>query len=357
MLIKYSWTMLVIFLYLVCCRPVYADNSVEETISNLPAPGKRIKLITVNKETGKKKYEYEVGELDEVTRRAVQDYLLKNKNTSPKDFKKMRLLEKASNHVWKDLRDKYDVKLSDDGKVIKDKLDMELFEVARKMNVRSGVFASFYFCTDDEKSAIKLYKKHIKYMRQNQPWLWKNKHTDKAISIREGMLKECRYNIGAIIPLLKEYNYRNDRKKFNDLMLRIIQEDQVDFDYMYGHDGKLYSGFQGVYSTFLMKINKVEEEMLLSQNELKIVAEALMTKHFPLFDFSDEELYYDDISLHYGVPPIINFSRLLRKSGLDELNDRFVEKFFSSERARGSAGMDREFAAYFGEREKQSRAQ
>ena len=60
-----------------------------------------------------------------------------------------------------------------------------------------------------------------------------------------------------------------------------------------------------------------------------MVAEALLGKHAPLFDLTDTEYFHDDLASMRGVEALTNFSWLLKKRGLDDLNDRFLDKFLS----------------------------
>jgi hypothetical protein len=162
----------------------------------------------------------------------------------------------------------------------------------------------------------------------------KNAHSDEIISLKEQILNECRFNNTALF-LLTDYLSRGMREKYNNLMLKIIEDDQVNYDYLYNGIGvdTIDPKFVLTYLDFLEKINGRQYKLILSKKQVETIAEALLTKHQEVFDWDNAPYYssvnngYDPRMVFRGVQSLVNVSTWLRESGNGSLNTKFIEKF------------------------------
>lgn len=323
--IEIVYMVLLITVVLISPINVYADKKIPEIIKDLRENKKQGKEVSVDKATLKR----------------MKDFIVQNKDISRKKFKEVRIADEAALYVIRAFNSKYGVNLDDYEGKIKDKKELEIYKAVRKFRIMVS-HKDYYLCTGDVDAARQSFKKVSVFRKKNADKLWNDRYTDYAIEINEQMLQDCPYDTAAIMSLLSAYSYGNQgRKKFNKLMLRIIEEDQVELDYMYRGVDEIDRRFFRSYQRLLRGVNHIDEKLILSKKNLKMVANALLTKHRILYDFTrkffKDETGYHEYNFRAGVGALINFSRLLQKSGLDELNDQIIETFLNNDDAMNVA--------------------
>lgn len=336
----------VILAYLLFCTLAIAEENIEKKIKTLPRSSKSLKSVVVDKKTGKNRYLYEEVNLDNATLKEIQEYLVNNKDVSPKDFKKVRILDKAALYVIREFKYKYGVTFDDYEGKIKDKKELEIYKAARKFRIMVS-HKDYYLCTGDVDAARQSFKKVSAFRKKNADKLWNNRYTDYSIEINEKMLQDCPYDSVAIMTLLDGYSYGNqERKKFNRLMLKVVEEDQVEIDHMFSGINEIDIIFFQNYQRLLRGVNHINEKLILSNKDLKMIASALLTKHRILYDFRrkffKDEAGYHEYNFRAGVGALVNFSRLLQKSGLTELEDQIIETFLNNDDAMNVSDIYRE---------------
>mgnify|MGYP001580453148 FL=1 len=253
----------------------------------------------------------------------ITKFILKNKNASQRDVKRMRVLDRASEIIYYELSKKYDAKPENYEQKINNKEDRELFKITLGNNRKRAV-RGFLLCKGNYDEARK--GSHRSWeLRQQMKELDDN--SDKAIAIREQMLEECKYDDAAIWGLLATYRYKEYREKYNKIMLGIIQEDQVEFDYSGSFDEDMTSEFKLECLDFLAIVNSLNKKLILTKDQVELVGEAALTKHAPAFDLKgvqDPERALD------VVLPLVTLSTWMEHYRLKDLQKRFTDKFFVS---------------------------
>ena len=277
------------------------------------------------KEFNKKFSEKGLRKVDNMLRKEIRDFLIKNKDISAKNFKRMREVRPAVRIARMDFYDRYGVRASHYKGKIKDREEREYYKIVRKLTIMGGKYRAEYLCSSgDEEAAIVLRKKIKSFM--------KKKNTKSFTPERIEALKYVRGNLcpyGANNGLLDEYRKNEDVKNYNETMLWIIKKDQVEYDYMYNSDGEIID-FRGYYRSFLRSLTRSIDEHGMKVEELETVANALLTKHADLFltgSYEDYNYEGSENRLIDTVVPIISFVKLLNKKGFYELSDQLIEKF------------------------------
>jgi hypothetical protein len=258
--------------------------------------------------------------LDSSLRRRIQDFILETRDVSLKDFKKFRLIYYASNVLIEDLNKQYESNDVDFRTKIKDEKDKRFYQVAFNLR-KKYLFREYYLCKGNETKAMESFKK-VQEIRKRRPKPQKT-HLEDWIKSYHEILEECRFETGAIDALLDIYRDNKDREKYNDLMLRILKEDQVDYDYLYYPINKINTNLIIQYLFFFTHINPLREKLILTKEQVKFIAEDMLTKHRELLNFKNE--YYvrkdnsvDEYHMHDVVNAFICVSTWLREYNFND---------------------------------------
>ncbi len=272
-------------------------------------------------------------------RREMDDFLLKNESVSSKDFKKLRMAGYTSLITIEDLGKRYGVKNDDYQAKIKDEHEKKIYKIADKL-WRKYHYREFYACKNDDEIAAMESKKKVDSIRTSIAAILKKdrkeRHSDKIIKLKEQILDECRFE-DASLSLLGSYRIRGMRDKFNNLMLRIIEDDQTNYDYLHSGVDDINTSFILSYLEFLKDVNGRQHKLILSKEQVKTIAESLLTKHQEVFNLHNAPYYsaengaYIENFVYQGVQSLVNVSMWLREYKLDDLNDRFIERYFRDE--------------------------
>ncbi|HJW87819.1 MAG TPA: hypothetical protein VJ440_14390 [Candidatus Brocadiaceae bacterium] len=316
----------IIFLCFIASN-IFAANSLEDKLKNIQ----------------KQKDQRQKTVIDDSLRKEIYYFLTKNENVSVKDFKNYRIAIFASDIVIEDLDKKYGSIVKDYQVKIKNEKDKKVYRIALKIRTKR-FYRDFYACKGDDEQEVKEGWGKVDAVRSTiSELLKKNKsleNSDEAIKLYEQILEECKYH-SATNWLLTAYRVRGEkddkfRKKFNELMLRMLNEDQVDYDYLYYPVEKLNTGFVINYLLFFTNVNSLKDKLILSKEQVKFIAEDMLTKHQEMFNFRNRYYSPEDGSVNEygrrdGVQALVNVSIWLREYKLDELNDRLIDRFFTDE--------------------------
>jgi len=283
-------------------------------------------------------------------------YLQKNEEVSIKDFKKFRTAYFISNIVMEDLKERYNTQLQAYQQNLKDEKEKNAYRIAIKFNDKS-YYKPFYACKgNDQGKVIESFKKVDEIRSKISAILQKDRsmdNSDQIIKLQEQILEECRFH-NAAYWLLDAYRIRGQkesvyREKFNNLMLRIITDDQVNYDYLYtGIDG-LNTRFIKQYLFFLTHINNFRDKPLLNKEQIRLIADNILTKHREVFDLNNPYYYSatrearDEINTRDGVQALVNLSTWLQEYKLNDLNNKLIDMFFNNNLYLETLQYDRNF--------------
>lgn len=271
--------------------------------------------------------------LDNSLRKSIYGYLLENRKVSLKDFQRIRVAYYVSDIIFRELSAKYSATTNNYQEAIKNNTDKIIYEITMDIQKRYN-FRDFHLCRGDETKAMESFNK-VKAIRKNRRTP-QNTHLEEWINSYNEILEECRYETGAIYALLDIYRGSKNREKYNDLMLRILKEDQVDYDYLYYPISTINTNLIIQYLFFFTHINTLKEKLILTKEQVKFIAEDMLTKHKELLDFKNE--YYvrrdnsvDEYHMRDAVNALICVSTWLRKYKMDSLNNKLLERYFYNE--------------------------
>ncbi len=332
--------------YLLPCHPVFGGDNLEKKLHNM----------MTQKDKGQKVF------ADDASRTEIYNYVIANENVSVKDFKKLRLSGTASDVALQDLEKKYGANSDNYQKRITNERDRRVFQTASKLR-KKMIYKEFYACnSDDEDKATASIKKVDVIRTRISEMLRKERRSqdsDDIIKLDEQIHDECKYH-PVNYSLLTSYRIRGMREKFNSLMLRMIKEDQVDFDYLYVDLDKINDEFVVQYWFLLQHVNGHGATMILSKDDVKTIADSLLTKHSVIFNLNNS--YYfnqstglpDEYLIRDAVQCLVNVSTWLREYKLDDLNEQFVDTFFKDKEVLNVlSGYDqfKDFREYLSQRE------
>jgi len=285
-------------------------------------------------------HSYALCELDEISaaleknqtpdiRTKLTPFILANKDASERDVKLMKVLDRAQIIVIQYLSKKYDAKPEDYEQKIGVKEDRALYNVVLDLG-KKRAYRGFFLCKGNLGDAIKSAQKSSELSRQ----AYKLAPTsDEFIAIHEQMLSECQYDEKTIWPLIVAYRYNSQRKdyreKYTKLWLRIIKEDQVEFDYS-GVPNKWKPHFRTEFKTFLNS-NNMRIKLILTKEQVQFIAEETMSKYPNMFTLEgigiSDEAYYE-VSDMVVLPYWLNHYKLY------DLRAKFIDTFITGDLAK-----------------------
>jgi len=313
-----------VFICLLCfaVTSAYANGEYEQKIRKI-------------EQYGKERREFA---LDYNLEREMENFLIDNENVSVRDFRKMRLAGFTSDVIRRQLNKKYGAIEKNYETKIADERERRLYKIALKV-WRKWNYREFYACKNEDENAVKQsIEKTRETRRRIAELLQKNddRYSDDMIKIHEQTLDECRFSPVAL-PLLDIYRSRGMREKYNNLILKLISDDQVNYDYLYDGIDSTDNSFVLAYVEFLADVNGKQKKIILSKEQVRMVAESLLTKeqavfnmHSATFYSPEKDIYYNSI-VYDGVRALISMSALLREYKLDDLDDKFINKFFKDD--------------------------
>lgn len=260
--------------------------------------------------------------------------LIANKDASQKDARRMKLIDRVAEIVQYDLSKKYDATPADYDKKITLKEDRDLFKVILDLNEKQA-YRRYLLCKGNLDDAIKAANRS-QLLRRNGEALGTN--SKEYISVYEQVVNECKYDDYAIWPLLASYRFNiagNNayRSSYNKLMLRIISEDQAEYDYSGSPAdiNDLKVEFKVEFPLFLTNVNGLDDELTLSKQQVLLITEATLAKYRTVFSMSGirgtDEAFYT-------VQPMVVLPYWLHHYKLDDLRTRFINTFFTGQLAK-----------------------
>ena len=200
----------------------------------------------------------------------------------------------------------------------------------------------FYLCKGEDKKKVKESWEKVDTIRtqiseklQNEPGF---RDSDEYIRLEEQILKECRFK-NAEFSLLHVYRVRGEkdekyRKKFNELLLRMIADDQINYDYLYVGLESINSGFVIDYLWFFTNVNSLGDKLILTKEQVEFIANAIIDKHREVFNMRNyypgtEE--FNEYRVRDVIQSMVNLSTWLRHYHLDDLNEKLIKRFFDDE--------------------------
>ncbi len=286
--------------------------------------------------------------LDEALRHELYDFVITNENIPAKDSRRFKFVEYASGLVMLDLNKRYRVKAQNYEVGIPDKNDRNVYRVALTLTKKYYYYRPFYVCKgNNEKKVRESWEKVEKLRTRVSELLQKDRSlrtSNTVVQLWEQIIDECRF-VDVDYSLLGAYRWNaekniEDRYKFNKRMLQIIADDQVNYDYLYGGDDGLDSlntVFISNYIFLLMHVNHKNNQLILTKDEIKFIAEDILTKHKEVFNLHNSYYYdlksktYDQSNLRDAVSSLVNLSTWLRKYGLTDLNDKIILTYFNND--------------------------
>jgi len=280
-------------------------------------------------------------EVDNLLRGELNDFLSKNPNVPLKNFRKFRLAVKASGFVIRDLNKKYGATDNNYQEKITDKKDRYVYQTALRTLERDE-YKVFYLCKGEDKKKVKESWEKVDTIRtqiseklQNEPGF---RDSDEYIRLEEQILKECRFK-NAEFSLLHVYRVRGEkdekyRKKFNELLLRMIADDQINYDYLYVGLESINSGFVIDYLWFFTNVNSLGDKLILTKEQVEFIANAILDKHREVFNIRNyypgtEE--FNEYRVRDVIQSMVNLSTWLRFYNLDDLNEKIIKRFLDDE--------------------------
>jgi hypothetical protein len=263
------------------------------------------------------------------------------------DFQRVRVAYYVSGIIFKELSKKYDATTTNYQDKIKNRTDENIYKITMDIQKRYNL-RGFYICKGDKAKAIESFRK-VQEIRKKRPKP-QEAYLEEWIKSYHEILKECRYETGAIDALLEIYRKNKNREKYNELMLRIIKEDQVDYDYLYYPINRINSSFIIQYLYFFTQINPLREKLILTREQVNFIAEDMLTKHKELLNFKNK--YYirdntvDEYHMRDAINALISVSTWLKEYKLNELNDKLLEQYFSDEVVINTIRYDPQFKEF-----------
>ena len=268
--------------------------------------------------------------LDDDLRNEMQEYLMNNKQVSLKDFSKARLLGNISSILLTDFNRRfgatpvnYQTKIANEREKIIYKIASDIYT---KVNDRG-----FYACANyDDKLAMDVKGKVDTLNARARAFIAgdrKKAESDEALKFREQIATECRFTRAAQ-SLLTDYRIKGMREKYNSMMLKMIEDDRVNYDYLYIEIDTVDPLFRLKYKDFLFDVNGRSQKLILTKEQVIFIAENLLCKHREVFNLKDP-YYNDDINALQGIGSIVNVSSWLREYNLFELNDKLLNSYFN----------------------------
>jgi hypothetical protein len=257
-------------------------------------------------------------------------FILANKDASQRDVKLMKVLDRAQLMVIQDLIKKYDAKPENYEQKIGTKEDRELYKVVLDLG-KKRAYRGYLLCKGNLDDAIKSAQKSSELSSQAYKF---TPTSDEFIAMQEQVLSECQYDEKAIWPLIVAYRYNSKRKDYRDkytkLWLRIIKEDQVEFDYSGSPPNAWKSHFRTEFKTFLNN-NNMRNKLILTKEQVQFIAEKTISKYPNIFTLEgiriSDEAYYE-VSDMIVLPYWLNYYKLY------DLRAKFIDTFITDDLAR-----------------------
>ena len=81
------------------------------------------------------------------------------------------------------------------------------------------------------------------------------------------------------------------KQKYNEIFIRVIEDDQVNFNYMFYGENNYNHRFHRTYMEFITQIHSVNCNFSISKEHVKIVTEALLSKHADVLKVDPDAIY------------------------------------------------------------------
>lgn len=270
-------------------------------------------------------------------KKEISDYLRVNENVEVKQFAIMRLAVGSADVLIKSLNETYKTSEANFRKDITDKLDKKTYEIALKIIIKR-VQKRYYACNPDEDKRKKMIKRD-EDIRKSISFIWKkgrgHRTSDEIIKLYKENISLCKYGYPNY-SLLRIYRKKSEVNEYNKLMLQILRDDQVGYDYMHNSRSDLDEEFILNYRFFLLNINDRSSAYNFSADEVEEIATNILDKHYLVFDvsnsfyFNSETKTFNEHRVGDAIDSLINVSIWLRHYKIDKLNKKFIDKFFTS---------------------------
>jgi hypothetical protein len=218
--------------------------------------------------------------------------------------------------------------------------EREIYKSSFHIFSKIGTDKDFYirFAGGDAKKAAEIEKRVNTLKEQYSQLCRKDRrlmYSDEAIKIDEEIVKACGYRGGRVLSFCRELRNKHYWNKYNELFLKVLKDDQVYYDYLYFTFDTLNHDFILEYIEFI-KANGYADKFILSKDQVRFIAEDVMSKHQDIFNFNNT-YYIDENGLpnvydkRDAVNSLMLLSIWLNKYGLGALNEQLISKFFNKE--------------------------
>jgi hypothetical protein len=280
-------------------------------------------------------FQGEVLSLNEEFEMKLVKYILINEKIHPKEYGRQGKLYIASmvfiNHIYA----KYGATEQSYASKIKDKELKKAYQFSHRNIKRLGrKMRGLYICANGDETEAKRLEKQIdkEWKRLQKLDLMKNPKNRKTKEYSDIILdinEICKYT-DYRISLLRIYKTQKKWQEYAGLMVELIKDDQIKYNYIYTDIGERDAFFEE-YLSFLQGVSmKYDEYNKLSKDDIRVFTESILYKHKELFDLSNE--YYFDPSEARLFRAEKAFEAVLERLVLHEFSDligpfaRFVLK-------------------------------
>jgi hypothetical protein len=274
---------------------------------------------------------YSLEQLDETSQ-----YFKKKDNLKPKEREKFKAAISASFFTIHLLNKKFDTTRETFENDIKDEVYLSIYKTALS-NLKALSDKTFYLCLnegDENKDLIN----SIHGLRSKAGNAYERKDKENYLKIYENMVGKCFYD-DQIFNLLDEYslNVRSKgnkklAKKYNKEFQKIMATDQIEFDFMYLGRKKLNSSFRLAFFDFFRSVNKKDDYVNFTSNDLKKILEYINGKYSSIFETNKSSFYiydgkFNPFLAEDGAESLANLTYWARQHGLIDEAAQIEKKF------------------------------
>lgn len=297
---------------------------------------KRRDLSKIYKSQSKKDFAMD---LDEATINELHNFFIATQDLTYLDFQLNRDRYLAASIIERDFKRRY----SHNGIVksggVKNRKHKEIIKLYEKEFRRQREISKG--CLDYSQSEkMNRYNKILNLRNKMASKARKNnnfRYTDEYISINENILSICKHN-NMWSSLLNAYRIKaeNDKrykKKYKDMVLRLINEDQVEHNYAFNLTGEVNNRFREGYVDYLRSSISKDKEIIPTKDDVILLADSLTGKHQAVFDFSSDfyRLDTEEYFTREACDSLAFMSILIDYYGLQEYSVKFNEVYGSYE--------------------------
>lgn len=269
----------------------------------------------------------------------IYAFLKENEDVAYKDVRTYRLVSTLS-HIMRFYLKMEEAK----GRKLNDE-DKYILGISEKLKEKDKL-KPYYACKGNDKVKAEESRKKVELIDKalrDQAKEWKRQKkvkryvdSDEYMAMQEQLYDECKFYqyvadrlIGIYASRAGERNKPNQyNRKALELFFRMIEDDQVNYDYLHTDTGSLNEGLRDIYIRIIGVIPAPSDDKnYLNKNEVRLFAESVLTKHALLFDFEADEIYQNDTYRYKGMRTLYFIYKWVERYEFDDLKVRMDEKY------------------------------